>query len=370
MGISTYVASRFYHLTINSPGIRTFIIGHEKAASRNLFQIVKRFHDDLPPELKPSIGVSNAEELLFDKIDSGYIVSTATLEGAGRSATAQLLDASEVAFWQDLPVQMAALLQIVPDMPGTEVILESTANSFNDFHALWRKAEAGESEFQPIFLPWFMVQEYRTQPAEDFVMTGEEKDLAERYELDAAQIALRRMKISQLPSPELFCQEYPNNAVEAFIASKFDSFIPPELVQQARRQKINAAGDLILGVDPAGMGADATAIAWRRGSCVEKVVKKRHLDTMQIAGWVVNVIGEDKPVRVNIDVSGMGVGVFDRLREQWFTRDVVQPVNFGGKPLDIGIADEGGKFAQGYANRRAEIWGNLRRELEGSRIAS
>src|SRR5262249_42340005 len=77
--------------------------------------IVKRFHDNLGDELRPSVGTSNAEELIFDRIDSGYIVAVASGEGTGRSATAQLLHASEVAFWGDLPLQMAALMQTVPD---------------------------------------------------------------------------------------------------------------------------------------------------------------------------------------------------------------------------------------------------------------
>src|SRR4051794_17046683 len=30
LGVSTYVAARFYHKTINNPGLRTIIIGHER----------------------------------------------------------------------------------------------------------------------------------------------------------------------------------------------------------------------------------------------------------------------------------------------------------------------------------------------------
>jgi hypothetical protein len=154
LGVSTYVAARLYHRTIHSPGLRTIILGHERRASSNLFQIVKRFHENLAEDLRPSVGTSNAQELIFDRIDSGYIVAVASGEGTGRSATAQLLHASQAAFWDDLPVQMASLMQTVPDLPGTEIIIESTANGFNDFHSLWRKAESGESEFLPIFLPW------------------------------------------------------------------------------------------------------------------------------------------------------------------------------------------------------------------------
>ena len=75
-----------------SPGLKTIIIGHERRASSNLFQIVKRLHDGLPDDLRPSVGTSNAEELSFDRLRfPGYLVSVATGEGAGRSATAQFL---------------------------------------------------------------------------------------------------------------------------------------------------------------------------------------------------------------------------------------------------------------------------------------
>src|SRR5262249_52033753 len=108
LGVSTYAAGRKYQRTIHNPGLRTIIIGHERRASSNLFEIVKRFHDLMPDDLRPSVGTSNAESLLFDRLDSGYIVSVASNEGTGRSATAQLLHASEAAFWSDLPLQIAS----------------------------------------------------------------------------------------------------------------------------------------------------------------------------------------------------------------------------------------------------------------------
>jgi hypothetical protein len=154
LGVSTYVAARFFHKVINNPGQRCIIIGHERRASSNLFDIVKRFYSNLDEELKPSTGTSNAEELVFDKLDSGYLVSVASNDGAGRSATAQALHCSEAAFWGDLEMQFASLLQTVPDTDETEIILESTACGYNSFHQLWRKAEARDSDFLPVFLPW------------------------------------------------------------------------------------------------------------------------------------------------------------------------------------------------------------------------
>jgi hypothetical protein len=198
LGISTYIAARLFHRTIHSPGWRTFIIGHEKRASSNLYQVVRRFWEHMPEELKPSVGISNAEELIFDKQDSGYIVSVATSEGAGRSATAQALHMSEVAFYPDLAQQMTALLQTVPDKDGSEVIIETTARGFNEFHSFWRRCEAGGGEFEPVFLPWSLDPEYRRKPDEGFTMTAEEKTLAAAFKLDPEQLAWRRTKLAQI----------------------------------------------------------------------------------------------------------------------------------------------------------------------------
>jgi hypothetical protein len=366
MGISTYIAARYYKHTVGNAGLRTIIIGHEKRASTNLFQLVKRFHEHMPEDLRPATGTSNAEELIFDQIDSGYLVSVATQEGAGRSATAQLLHASEAAFWVALLEQMAALMQTVPDIDGTEIILETTGKEFgDDFHKLWRSAEAGESEFLPIFLPWSIEPSYRTKLPDDFTMTSEEKGLAELHGLDAEQIYWRRRKIGELRSEDLFKREYPLTPEEVFMASSFDSWITSDLVLRARKEEIEPYGPLIVGVDPAGKGADSTAIAWRRGHCIVKTARRRGLDTMEVAGWIAQIIREDKPTKVNIYVGGLGIGVYDRLIEQGHSSSLVNAVNFGGKPIEPPPLDEMGKPAGGPANRRAELWSNLKKTLEG-----
>jgi hypothetical protein len=228
MGISTYVAARYYKATTSNPGLRTAIIGHEKPASKNLFNLVKRFHDHMPEDQR-----------------------------------------------------------------------QSTGN-----------------------------------------------------------------KIAQLGSLDYFKREYPLTPDEAFMASKFDSFITSDLVMQARKEEIEPYGPLLIGVDPAGKGADSTAIAWRRGHCITKIEKRHGLDTMEVAGLVAKIIREEKPVKVNIDVGGLGVGVADRLEEQGYG-EVINRVNFGGKPVEPPALDETGKPAGGPANRRAEMWSNLKTALQG-----
>jgi hypothetical protein len=164
MGVSSYCAARFFHKAIYTPALRVYIVAHERRASANLFGIVKRFYDNLPTDIRPATTAFSQDEIIFGNgLDSGYLVAAASLEGAGRSATSQCLHLSEAAFWQDLDANFASVLQTLPDLPETECIVETTANSFNSFYSLWRKAEAGESEFWPVFLPYNLDPQYRRE---------------------------------------------------------------------------------------------------------------------------------------------------------------------------------------------------------------
>jgi hypothetical protein len=195
----------------------------------------------------------------------------------------------------------------------------------------------------------------------------EEREYAELYNLDAAQLAWRRRKIAELKSAELFKQEYPANAAEAFQMSGHDSFIPSALIARARKASVEASGPLVIGFDAAWMGDDRHAMALRRGRRLLEVRTRARLDTMAAAGWLKQVIDTDKPVRLFIDVGGVGAGVYDRLRE-WGEpyATIVGAVSFGSAPLEPPPADEQGRPCGGPANRRAEIWMRSKEWLEDS----
>ena len=137
---------------------------------------------------------------------------------------------------------------------------------------------------------------------------------------------------------------------------------------KARREVVEPYGDLIVGVDPASATGDRSAIAWRRGHCITKVKGFRGLDLMQLTGLIGKIIKEDKPARVALDVGGLGIGVYDRLRELGHTRSLIVPVNFGSKAVELPSLGEAGIPAIAYANRRAEIWANMRAALEEGRF--
>jgi hypothetical protein len=154
LGMTTYIAARFFLSTINRPGTVTLQVAHSLESAQQIFRIVHRFVEHLHPDELRRIRLvrANVRELAFAGVDSRYIVDTAGNENAGRGLTIHYLHASEVALWPGHPQEtMAALLAAVA--PGGAVDIESTPNGAGGyFHAEWLRAVAGEG-YTPHFFP-------------------------------------------------------------------------------------------------------------------------------------------------------------------------------------------------------------------------
>ena len=246
-GISTYCAGRVFWKSYFSPHARSVVMAHDSATSDALFNMSKNLIKNMDGELAPKEQKSNAKEIIIsspamsgDEVAS-YRLYTAGSPEAGRGTTPTIAHLSEVAFWQHDEKILAGLFQGISQAAGTEVILESTANGAQgEFYRLWKGAVAGENEYLPIFLPWFLTPEYRRTAPENMETTVEEEGLMEKYDLDLDQIYWRRLKIAEGGKLK-FQQEYPATADEAFIVSgsnvfnveRLDSLIPREHLRRS-----------------------------------------------------------------------------------------------------------------------------------------
>jgi hypothetical protein len=136
-----------------------------------------------------------------------------------------------------------------------------------------------------------------------------------------------------------------------------DQFISSLLVDDAmkRAKYKDQSAPIIVGVDPARFGADATVIAVRQGRDIVAIKRYRGDDTMTVVGHVIDAIEEYKPTLVVIDEGGLGAGIVDRLKEQ---RYKIKGINFGSKSKNPIM----------YGNKRAEIWGAMREWLKSASI--
>ena len=136
-----------------------------------------------------------------------------------------------------------------------------------------------------------------------------------------------------------------------------DQFIGANTVDEAmKRVKYqDLSAPIVIGVDPARFGADATVIAVRQGRDIVKIIRHRGDDTMTVVGHVIEAIEEYKPTLVVIDEGGLGAGIVDRLKEQ---RYKIKGINFGNKSKNPIM----------YGNMRAQMWGDMREWLKTASI--
>lgn len=138
-----------------------------------------------------------------------------------------------------------------------------------------------------------------------------------------------------------------------------DQFIPARLVDEAMRRERykDQSAPIVIGVDPARSGPDATVIAVRQGRDIVAIKRYRGDDTMVVVGHVIEAMEEFKPALVVIDEGGLGSGVVDRLKEQ---RYKVKGVNFGWSAKNPVM----------YGNLRAQMWGDMKEWLKSASIPS
>jgi len=232
-GLSTYVGGYLYFTVSQNKARKAMVVTHHADSTRALFDMTKRFHEHVPDILKPHTKYSSRRELTFDVLDSSYVVATAGGDAIGRGETLSCIHASELAFWAKSTAEenWNSLIQAVPSTNDTSIFVESTANGVNGvFYNLWRGAVDGTNGFIPCFIPWFTDQTYREPVTDTFERTPEETELADTYQLDDEQLMFRRRKIAQ-NGLDLFRQEYPSTADEAFLTTGRPVFNPDQLVQ-------------------------------------------------------------------------------------------------------------------------------------------
>lgn len=157
-------------------------------------------------------------------------------------------------------------------------------------------------------------------------------------------------------------------------------FIAAPLVLMAMQRgpvDVRAIGGLRVGVDVARFGDDKTAIAFRRGRAVLKIIRIAKLDVVQVASRVHMEIQafREKPEQIAVDTIGIGAGVADILRgfypskprsarpslsRQWDYQDAVDTV----VDVNASIRMSNGQ----HYNLRAFMWSEFKEWLKGGSI--
>ena len=249
LGMSTYVQGRYFAKAATRTNRNVQIVTHSRSATNSMFNMARRFEENLPAEIKPAVKYSGKNELVWSELGSSY--SLATVGGKEvRGSKVDLLHCSEVAFWGESGNEyLLGVLNTVVQGYQTEAFLESTANGVGGiFYERWKDAEENPaSGWAAVFIPYYVFSEYRIpfkdeqekqtfqdSLGQDPTYGGEEEKkllghfseyetLEEtlRFQIDLETLKWRRQTIDVQCNGdiELFRQEYPCNASEAFLTT-------------------------------------------------------------------------------------------------------------------------------------------------------
>ncbi len=159
-GVSTWAAATMFHDAREMSNRRSMVIAHDERATKNIFQMTRRYHRFLPDEVKTK--ALSSTSLVFEDNDSEFIVQTAgTGDRAGRSFTCHAVHFSELDFYQEPDAVFSGVMHTIPDSYPSVLMIESTANGPNlQMQKLWDRAVEGRISFEPFFFPWFADEKY------------------------------------------------------------------------------------------------------------------------------------------------------------------------------------------------------------------
>jgi len=217
------------------------LVSHEKEATERLF---KRATNTLETMIVPTKPNQDSSSKLSFAIGSTYFIGTAGQKAFGRGDTLNYAHLSEASFYPNIDTILNGVEEAIGD--HGEIDIETTPNGRDKVYQMYIEAKQGKNAYNPIFIPWYIDQEYTYEnltpeeidglsgiAQEQALLTEEEvintltddeialiKKAYEEYdcEVTAGMIKWRRVKIAS--RKEYFNQEYPEDDRTCFITKE------------------------------------------------------------------------------------------------------------------------------------------------------
>ena len=245
-GLSTGEAGATFEDINRRANRHACLVSFDVDGTEKVFRMTKNFQQNMPYNVKLDTVKSNRKQIVYEQPhNSSILCQTAGKETLGRGGTTHRLHVTELAFWKHAETQLKGLLQEVPKTPDSSVVIESTAfGTVGAFHSRYLAAVDRVrcndfTGFIPLFVPWFIDDEYQMNIPKgvnvkletDHEAYGDERNLVLKYKLSVEQIYWRRYMIQNDFDGDLssFKQEYPSTWREAFQGTGRMVFRPSEV---------------------------------------------------------------------------------------------------------------------------------------------
>lgn len=246
LGISTFVLAWEWWNLWRLQDSEVLMIGHQVKLVESFIDAMRRFHEELPVYFRPQLRANSASgrvpkhEIYYaDRRTKGVTVVSKNVDTRGLAAPNQHY--SEFAFFEEPEDLLLTLMPMLPPVGSlarkrASIFIETTPNGKNYFHTFWQHAKSGQSDWTPIFLPWFVAEDlYSLDPPDDWEMDAEDRALQKRlsherrkidgHDVSDAQMYWREAEMAnQGWNEDYFDQEFPSNDNDCFLLRSHSVF--------------------------------------------------------------------------------------------------------------------------------------------------
>lgn len=157
LGLSTICAAYATWLAIFYKDKNVLIIATKLSTAMNMIKKIKVVLQNLPPWLLLPKFEPTKQAISFS--NGSLITAIPTSEDAGRSEALSLLIVDEAAIIRDFQEIWTGLAPTI-STGGNCIVLSTPKGVGGQYYRLWTQAEAGQNDFNPIRLPWYVHPEH------------------------------------------------------------------------------------------------------------------------------------------------------------------------------------------------------------------
>jgi len=264
MGGSTYVSGEVFAATIFSEHVNSIVVAQDADVTRYILDMYAAALDFLPWWMRPRIRYQEAGKFIdFDEKDETLRITRPGLKtriygdngnkptGVGRSKTFARAHLDELPFWTDPSQLTKALFPTFNSPDGFYVMISTPKGRNNPWHNMWRKAEAGDIDWNPVYIPFYRREKTYSLPipkGEVFTLTKDEEEIKylvlkkDGFAMKNEVFNWRRKRIQEFIANDgddkMFNQEYSLTAEESFQTSAVTAY-PLGIINKLMKRVLN-----------------------------------------------------------------------------------------------------------------------------------
>lgn len=351
-GFTTLEVSRDCWFFLTRPGSRTVIVVQSQKDDgplKNVARMVQQAFEGLAHD-GFDVEFSRYTENLYQLPDGAVLeiltagVTADTASKVAASYSIQRLHVTEVAKFEQADLTMLSLTSCVSDAPGTEVVIESTAQGAQGyFYDKWQDTQRGVGSYKGHFFPWWARSDRREAlPPGEVLRPRDEREkkwLAEG--VTPEQVAWYRRKQADVRHQDLVDQDFPSDDATCFRLSGSGFFSPKALATMkllcrapARSMEVRsneARGEIRfyhdpvpgkeyeLSADPSGgLGGDPCAgHVYERGTGRLMAVIDGQIQPWEFGKWLASLGKRYNWARIGVERNNHGHATIGSLTKTW-----------------------------------------------------